>query len=95
MVSTWDSCWVDQVAIDICCDREDARGDVITDFLKSCSSTFDMETAKIKDILQELRSDYERHFSGEQEKESSLNLYFKVIQLHLHLRPHSLLLGDQ
>ena len=95
MVSTWDSCWVDQVAIDICCDCEDARGDVITDFLKSCSSTSDIETAKITNILQELRSDYERHFSGEQEKESSLNLYFKVIQLHLHLLPHSLLLGDQ
>ena len=46
-----------------------------------------METAKIKDILQELRSDYERHFSGEQEKESSLNLYFKVIGLHLHISP--------
>ena len=95
MVSTWDSCWVDQVAIDICCDCEDTRGDVIADFLKSCSSTPDMETAKIKDALQELRSDYERHFSGEQEKESSLNLYFKVIQLHLHLLPYSLLLGDQ
>ena len=95
MVSTWDSCWVDQVAIDICCDCEDARGDVIPDSLKSCSCTSDMETAKIKDILQELRSDYERHFSGEQEKESSLNLYFKVIHLHLHLLPHSLLLGDQ
>ena len=54
-----------------------------------------METAKITNILQELRSDYERHFSGEQEKESSLNLYFKVIKLHLHLLPHSLLLGDQ
>ena len=54
-----------------------------------------METAKITNILQELRSDYERHFNGEQEKESSLNLYFKVIQLHLHLLPYSLLLGDQ
>ena len=55
---------------------------MIPDFLKSCCCTSDMETAKIKDILQELRSDYERHFSGEQEKESSLNLYFKVIQLN-------------
>ena len=79
----------------ISCDRDHSSWGVIPDFLKSCRCTSDMETAKITIILQELRSDYERHFSGEQEKESSLNLYFKVIQLHLHRLPHSLLLGDQ
>ena len=32
-------------------------------------------------LLQELRADYERHFSKEQDKEASLTLYFKVPQI--------------